>query len=131
MNTKDVLALALKALERAVIISDDNLTTSDDVTQRQSAITAIKQAQQAQEPVAHSWVYVNKYGLESVPASLAWCQAAVSRYGGSMFPLYAAPKQVEPTECNCCYGTGRIVRDPDIGTDQECFCCNGEGVVND
>lgn len=25
-------------------------------------------------------------------------------------------------ECHCCKGTGRMVRDPDIGTDQECFC---------
>lgn len=43
----------------------------------------------------------------------------------------AAPKQAEPSECYCCCGTGRVIRDPDIGTDQECFCCNGEGVVNE
>ena len=30
-------------------------------------------------------------------------------------------------KCGCCCGTGFVVRDPDIGTDQECFCCNGSG----
>ena len=40
-------------------------------------------------------------------------------------------KHVESATCYCCCGTGRIVRDPDIGTDQECFYCNGEGVVNE
>ena len=30
-------------------------------------------------------------------------------------------------QCNACLGTGRMVRDPDIGTDQECFVCDGSG----
>ena len=30
-------------------------------------------------------------------------------------------------QCNACLGTGRMVRDPDIGTDQECFVCDGAG----
>ena len=29
--------------------------------------------------------------------------------------------------CGHCFGTGRMVRDPDIGTDQECFACDGTG----
>jgi len=29
--------------------------------------------------------------------------------------------------CGCCGGSGRVVRDVDIGTDQECFVCNGTG----
>lgn len=28
--------------------------------------------------------------------------------------------------CPHCNGTGRMVWDPDIGTDQECFVCDGE-----
>ena len=32
--------------------------------------------------------------------------------------------------CGHCCGTGRMVRDPDIGTDQECFVCEGSGVVH-
>ena len=38
-----------------------------------------------------------------------------------------APVQ-EPLWCNHCNGSGRMVRDPDIGTDQECFVCDGAGV---
>lgn len=30
-------------------------------------------------------------------------------------------------KCGICDGTGRTVRDPDIGTDQECCGCNGTG----
>jgi hypothetical protein len=33
-------------------------------------------------------------------------------------------------ECGYCDGTGRMVRDPDIGTDQECFVCEGSGMVH-
>ena len=32
-------------------------------------------------------------------------------------------------QCNACLGTGRMVRDPDIGTDQECFVCDGAGFI--
>ena len=31
------------------------------------------------------------------------------------------------SKCACCCGTGWVVRDPDIGTDQECFVCEGRG----
>ena len=33
----------------------------------------------------------------------------------------------EPVACGNCGGTGWMVRDPDIGTDQECFVCEGSG----
>lgn len=33
--------------------------------------------------------------------------------------------------CGACSGTGWVVRDPDIGTDQECFVCNGSGVIKE
>ena len=39
----------------------------------------------------------------------------------------ATPVQ-EPVWCGHCNGSGRMVRDPDIGTDQECFVCDGAGV---
>ena len=32
-------------------------------------------------------------------------------------------------QCNHCNGSGRMVRDQDIGTDQECFVCDGKGTV--
>lgn len=33
--------------------------------------------------------------------------------------------------CGSCNGSGRMVRDPDIGTDQECFVCDGSGRLSD
>jgi len=33
----------------------------------------------------------------------------------------------QQTTCGACSGSGRMIRDPDIGTDQECFCCGGSG----
>ena len=39
-----------------------------------------------------------------------------------------APKMVP---CPHCGGTGWMVRDPDIGTDQECFVCDGTGEIPD
>lgn len=33
--------------------------------------------------------------------------------------------------CGLCGGSGWVPRDPDIGTDQECFVCNGTGEVKD
>ena len=38
----DAIKLAIDALERAVQISDESKTTSDDVTQRQRAIAALR-----------------------------------------------------------------------------------------
>lgn len=32
------------------------------------------------------------------------------------------------SKCGHCGGTGWCVRDPDIGTDRECFVCGGSGV---
>ena len=37
----------------------------------------------------------------------------------------------EPVACGNCNGSGRMVRDPDIGTDQECFVCEGSGFYED
>jgi hypothetical protein len=37
----------------------------------------------------------------------------------------------EPVTCGACNGSGHMVRDPDIGTDQECFVCEGSGVFED
>jgi DnaJ-class molecular chaperone len=33
--------------------------------------------------------------------------------------------------CGACNGSGRMPRDPDIGTDQECFVCDGTGEVDE
>jgi DnaJ-class molecular chaperone len=38
-----------------------------------------------------------------------------------------ATEHLEGFVCGACNGTGFISRDPDIGTDQECFVCDGKG----
>ena len=42
----------------------------------------------------------------------------------------AQPK-AEPAKCGACNGSGWVVRDPGIGTDQECFVCDGSGASID
>lgn len=52
-------------------------------------------------------------------------------------PLYTRQKTLQPIPntgnrvCCCCGGTGRMIRDADIGTDQECFVCNGTGRIDE
>jgi len=41
-----------------------------------------------------------------------------------------AESSEEKEEYGNCYGSGRMVRDADIGTDQECFVCDGTGEVD-
>jgi len=43
--------------------------------------------------------------------------------------VYAKPVGAAPLPCGRCNGSGWVVRDPDIGTDQECFVCEGRGVI--
>jgi hypothetical protein len=42
-----------------------------------------------------------------------------------------AESSEEKKECGNCYGSGRMVWDADIGTDQECFACDGTGYDED
>lgn len=56
----------------------------------------------------------------------------------TQFPVYSEPPEVAAERvirreetCGSCDGSGRMVRDPDIGTDQECFVCDGRGRVSD
>lgn len=49
--------------------------------------------------------------------------------------LAMAPKQEAPEpamqDCGACHGSGWVSRDPDIGTEQECFACDGSGKSED
>jgi cytochrome c553 len=42
-------------------------------------------------------------------------------------PVAQPAQQVEVPECGACHGTGWTPRDVDIGTEQECFSCDGSG----
>lgn len=47
-------------------------------------------------------------------------------WGNTFSESESAPQMT----CRCCNGSGRVVRDLDIGTDQECFVCEGTGMID-
>ena len=46
---------------------------------------------------------------------------------GSKFAILIKEALAQPEPCGGCKGSGWVTRDPDIGTDQECFVCGGSG----
>jgi len=96
------------------------------VAKQKQVYEAIKSALEAQtrsvvkdEPVVWN---------EGVPAMLP------KQKEGETFIVSYEPNQEardEPVACGACNGSGYMVRDPDIGTDQECFVCEGSGVFED
>jgi hypothetical protein len=72
---------------------------------------------------------------ESSESQIKKCGKAFDQHNKAITAIkqaLAAPVQSaergEPVWCGHCNGSGRMVRDPDIGTDQECFVCDGAGV---
>jgi hypothetical protein len=51
--------------------------------------------------------------------------------GPSATPVCTPVQAPDAVQCGACFGSGWIVRDPDIGTDQECPSCDGSGVDED
>ena len=98
--TKEALKLALEALEScdAAHITDGGRQWYDEKLV-DKAITAIKEAlaNEALEKMAEN---ARELGLDYEPAQ---------------------------KPCGGCKGSGWVTRDPDIGTDQECFVCGGSG----
>ena len=70
-------------------------------------------------------LFVEETGFDTddFPAAIFdFARAVLAKWGTP------APVGVEPVvACGNCGGSGRMVRDPDIGTDQECFVCDGSG----
>lgn len=90
---------------------------------RAYAEQAVREALAAQLPVA--WMLDVRKGMSD--PLLCWGNPD-GIYASTYLPLALIPDNNHtPTECGACSGTGRVVRDPDIGTDQECWVCNGSG----
>ena len=54
--------------------------------------------------------------------------AAIFDFARAVLAKWGTPAgEGEVVACGNCGGTGWMVRDPDIGTDQECFVCDGSG----
>jgi hypothetical protein len=65
--------------------------------------------------------------LEDRSSLMKWQKAITAIKQALAAPVQSAERG-EPVWCGHCNGSGRMVRDPDIGTDQECFVCDGAGV---
>lgn len=83
---------------------------------------AVRDALAAQVPVA--WMLDARKGMSD--PLLCWGNPE-GIYSSTYVPLALIPENSQTAECGACNGTGRMVRDPDIGTDQECFACDGSG----
>jgi hypothetical protein len=69
--------------------------------------------------------YIDALGGDSRKYRQALANAALDKMAENARELGL---DYEPVWCGHCNGSGRMVRDPDIGTDQECFVCDGAGV---
>ena len=130
--------------------SEYPIPSFDDVMSFANKLESIKEAlaQPEQEPVITDWNAVHEKlelvwyrelsadeGLDEIqdliditPPQLQQEPAyrAVKTFHEGK-PVYVAQPQQEP--CGGCGGSGWVSRDPDIGTDQECFVCEGAGVI--
>lgn len=89
---------------------------------RAYAEQAVRDALAAQEVKA--WlIRERKNGTDPMFTIATTTEPFVSTY----WPLAIIPENTQAIECGACNGTGRVVRDPDIGTDQECWVCDGSG----
>lgn len=55
--------------------------------------------------------------------------ALAARRASSVPAIPGTGGEKESTACRACNGSGWVTRDADIGTDQECFVCDGKGIV--
>jgi hypothetical protein len=90
MTDKEALKLALEAQQIIASLCADKVIDSKEENILRAAINQALAAP-VQEKKAYAWVYVNKYGVDSMPESKEWCEAMVSGHGGSMFALYTTP----------------------------------------
>ena len=122
MTKDEALRLALEALEnterRFHTIAWGTIALGRD----QDAITAIKAALEAKDEPPRFPTMLRKM----------WSGGEVQNWINEHW--VTPPRQEaknEPVVCGACNGSGCMVRDPDIGTDQECFVCKGSGVFED
>ena len=71
--------------------------------------------------------FVRKLGVNMTLADRIW---AIHQRALAMAPKQEAPEPVAQ-DCGACFGTGWVSRDADIGTEQECFSCDGSGKSDD
>jgi len=114
MTQTEALKLALEALkeDRAWLETD---APTEVWEKNNEAITAIKAALEANE-------FNPDWDTQAVLVE------EIQRMAKRIEELEAKD---EPVACRACNGSGRMVRDPDIGTDQKCFACEGLGVFED
>jgi len=101
MTQTEVLRLALRALRVTWYHVGTFAPTDEAIELYDEAITSIEAAL-ANEALERKAENARELGLDYEP---------------------------EQEPCGGCGGSGWVPRDPDIGTDQECFVCGGSGVI--
>lgn len=79
----------------------------------------------AVERRAHVMGYLRELSPYMTVGSKAWAAYLFAQRQAA--PVAQPAQQVEAPECGACHGTGWVPRDADIGTEQECFSCDGSG----
>lgn len=132
--SKEAMKLALEALESKYIVNCGAWRVQQD-----QAITALREAL-AEQPAQQDSTCSNALRAQgkAYPRTCKKCglgpcvelaQQALDKKAENAreLGLDYEPAQQEP--CGGCGGSGWVSRDPDIGTDQECFVCEGKGTV--
>jgi DnaJ-class molecular chaperone len=122
-NTKELLELALEAV--LVGFKAEQYMKDEDYALQDKAVISIKQALSA--PVQEI-EYCNAYHCAGDCGQPHNQKEMRDFLTAQPAPVQSAERE-EPVWCGHCNGSGRMVRDPDIGTDQECFVCDGTGVL--
>jgi hypothetical protein len=130
MSKKDeALKLALEALEYLCKPILHGWEAETQKEKRDQAITALREALEKAE--------LHKLASDSLTEGLRlndWNKIGCVNHDCDKCKTLAeqpAPeaKPHEQEPCGGCGGSGWVIRDPDIGTDQECFVCDGRGTV--
>jgi hypothetical protein len=103
----------------------DETTQGEQMTEREALKLALEALVNTDsEPSSRSW----KREIEAITAvKRALANEALEKMAENARELgldYEPAKEL----CGGCKGSGWVSRDPDIGTDQECFVCGGSGV---
>lgn len=115
---------------------DDAKAVWNRIEEKLAALTRASEA--AQKPTVEQVIDLLRQAVREIPASIAtelWQVTPIQIMWVIGMLRKAQPISASEAAagepCGACNGSGWVTRDPDIGTDQECFVCDGRGRVNE